>query len=163
MRRIWRLRRRSELFQSKQFDRSLIDLLIFVSQTPDYRIPTTASILHGKLALSQSCATFDVNQACSAYPYALSIAHSMIGSGLARYALILNADTLTKLIHPKDRSLVILHGDGAAATILAPCEQAAGLGGICAWYGWFRGKAPARSGRGFPPALHTRVAHGTGG
>ena len=118
------------LFQSKQFDRSLIDLLIFVSQTPDYRIPTTASIIHGKLALSQSCATFDVNQACSAYPYALSIAHSMIGSGLARYALILNADTLTKLIHPKDRSLVILHGDGAAATILAPCEQAAGLEGF---------------------------------
>jgi len=108
-------------------DRSLIDLLIFVSQTPDYRIPTTSSILHGKLGLKQSCATFDVNQACSAYPYALSIGHAMIAAGLARYALILNADTLTKLIHPKDRSLVVLHGDGAAATVLGPSEEGTGL------------------------------------
>lgn len=113
-----------------RFDRSLIDLLVFVSQTPDYKIPTTASVLHGKLGLSQSCATFDVNQACSAYPYALSIGHSMIAAGVAQYALILNADTLTKLIHPMDRSLVVLHGDGAAATILGPCQDQAGLEGF---------------------------------
>lgn len=118
------------LLGSMQFDRTLIDLLIFVSQTPDYKIPTTASVIHGKLGLSQSCATFDVNQACSAYPYALGIAHSMISSGISRYALILNADTLTKLIHPKDRSLVVLHGDGAAATLLGPCEHGAGLEGL---------------------------------
>jgi 3-oxoacyl-[acyl-carrier-protein] synthase-3 len=118
------------LITSLHFDRSLIDLLVFVSQTPDYRIPTTASILHGKLGLSQSCATFDVNQACSAYPYALSIGHSMIVAGVARNALILNADTLTKLIHPKDRSLVVLHGDGAAATILGPCDDGSGLQGF---------------------------------
>lgn len=118
------------LLQNKEFDRSLIDLLIFVSQTPDYRIPTTASVIHGKLGLLETCATFDVNQACSAYPYALGIAHSMIASGVARYALILNADTLTKLIHPKDRSLVVLHGDGAAATLLGPCESGGGLEGF---------------------------------
>lgn len=115
------------LLRRMDFDRSRIDLLIFVSQTPDYRIPTTASVLHGKLGLSQSCATFDVNQACSAYPYALSVAHSMIVSGLARFALILNADTLTKLIHPKDRSLMVLHGDGAAATLVTSCEEGVGL------------------------------------
>lgn len=115
------------LLASMAFDRSLIDLLIFVSQTPDYRIPTTASVLHGKLGLSQSCATFDVNQACSAYPYALSITHSMISSGVSRFALILNADTLTKLIHPEDRSLVVLHGDGAAATLMGACGEGVGL------------------------------------
>jgi len=115
------------LLASMKFDRSLIDLLIFVSQTPDYKIPTTAAVLHGKLGLSQSCATFDVNQACSAYPYALSIAHSMIVSGIAHYALILNADTLTKLIHPRDRSLVVLHGDGAAASLIGPCREDVGL------------------------------------
>jgi len=115
------------LLGSMTFDRSLIDLLIFVSQTPDYKIPTTASVLHGKLGLSQSCATFDVNQACSAYPYSLSIAHSMIATGISQYALILNADTLTKLINPKDRSLVVLHGDAAAATLMGPCSEGAGL------------------------------------
>ena len=112
------------------FDRSLIDLLMFVSQTPDYKIPTTASVLHGKLGLRETCATFDVNQACSAYPYSLSIAHSMISSGAARYALVLNGDTLTKLIHPRDRSLLVLHGDAAAATILGPCANGYGLEGF---------------------------------
>jgi 3-oxoacyl-[acyl-carrier-protein] synthase-3 len=118
------------LISSLPFDRALIDLLIFVSQTSDYRIPTTAAVLHGKLGLSQSCATFDMNQACSAYPYALSVAHAMISSGVAHYALILNADTITKLIHPMDRSLVVLHGDGAAATIVAPSDAADGLEGF---------------------------------
>jgi 3-oxoacyl-[acyl-carrier-protein] synthase III len=118
------------LMRALQFDRSEIDLLIFISQTPDFKIPTTASILHGKLGLAQSCATFDVNQACSAYPYALSIAHSMIVSGVSHYALLLNADTLTKLIHPKDRSLVVLHGDGAVATIIGPCQTTEGFEGF---------------------------------
>jgi 3-oxoacyl-[acyl-carrier-protein] synthase-3 len=115
------------LIRHMGFDRSLIDLLMFVSQTPDYRIPTTASVLHGKLGLVQRCATFDMNQACSAYPYSLSVAHCMISGGMARYALILNADTLTKLIHPRDRSLLVLHGDAAAATILGPCGDGQGL------------------------------------
>lgn len=111
-------------------DRSLIDLLMFVSQTPDFKIPITASVLHGKLGLSENCATFDINQACSAYPYALSVAHSMIVSGISRHALVLNADTITKLIHPQDRSLVVLHGDGAAATLVGSCEDSAGFEGF---------------------------------
>jgi 3-oxoacyl-[acyl-carrier-protein] synthase-3 len=111
-------------------DRTVIDLMIFISQTPDYRLPTTASILHGKLRLSQHCATFDVNQACSAFPYGLSIAHSMVTSAGYRYALLLNADTVTKLIHPEDRSLVVLHGDAAAATIIGPCDNAFGFEGF---------------------------------
>jgi 3-oxoacyl-[acyl-carrier-protein] synthase-3 len=118
------------LIRHMGFDRSLIDLMIFISQTPDYKLPTTASILHGKLDLSQHCATFDVNQACSAFPYGLSIAHSMITSGVCRYALLLNADTLTKLIHPEDRSLVVLHGDAAVATIVGPCDNGFGFEGF---------------------------------
>lgn len=118
------------LLGSLNVDRSRIDTLMFVSQTPDYRIPTTASILHGKLGLAQSCAAFDVNQACSAYPYALGIAHSMIVSGMAGHVLVLNADTLTKLIHPRDRSLVVLHGDGAAATLVGPCDAGCGFEGF---------------------------------
>lgn len=110
------------LLRGKEFDRSQIDLLIFVSQLPDYRIPATASVLHGKLGLPQTCATFDINQACSAYPYVLAIADSMIRAGAARYALVLNADTLTRMIHPGDRSLVALHGDAACATLVGSCD-----------------------------------------
>ncbi len=118
------------LIAAQGFDRSLIDLVMFVSLTPDHKIPTTASVIHGKLGLKQSCATFDVNQACSAYPYSLGIAHSMIASGVSRYALILNADALTNMIHPKDRSLVVLHGDAATATLLGPCEEDVGFEGF---------------------------------
>jgi 3-oxoacyl-[acyl-carrier-protein] synthase III len=118
------------VLQGHNFDRSQIDLLIFVSQTPDYRIPTTASVLHGKLGLKTNCAAFDINQACSAYPYALNVAHAMIVSGAAHYALILNADALTSLIHPLDRSLVPLHGDAACATLLGPCEAGYGIEGF---------------------------------
>jgi len=115
------------LLRHTGFDRSLIDLLLFVSQTPDYRIPTTAAVLHGKLRLAETCAAFDVNQACSAYPYVLAIAHSMIAVGTANYALILNADALTTLIHPRDRSLVPLHGDAGCATLCGPCEPGYGI------------------------------------
>lgn len=108
-------------------DRSQIDLLMFVSQTPDYRIPPTSAVLHGKLGLAENCATFDMNQACSAYPYALSVANAMIASGQSRYALVLNADTLTKLVSPGDRSLVVLHGDAAAATLMGPCAPDSGI------------------------------------
>jgi 3-oxoacyl-[acyl-carrier-protein] synthase-3 len=118
------------LLTGKDFDRSRIDLLIFVSQTPDYRIPATASVLHGKLGLPQHCATFDVNQSCSAYPHALAVAHSMIVAGVSHYALLLNADTITRLIHPMDRSLVALHGDAACATLVGPCAEGYGLQGF---------------------------------
>lgn len=118
------------LFQHKSWDRSLVDMLMFVSQTPDYRIPTTASVLHGKLGLKTDCATFDINQACSAFPYALSVAHSSVVSGQAHYALVINADTLTSLIHPNDRSLVALHGDAACATLVGPCGPEFGFEGF---------------------------------
>lgn len=118
------------LLGALKFDRSLIDLLIFVSQTPDYRVPITASILQDKLGLAQTCASFDVNLACSAYPYALSMAHSMVVAGVVRNALILNAETVTRLIHPQDRSLVVLHGDGAAATIVGACGENEGFEGF---------------------------------
>jgi 3-oxoacyl-[acyl-carrier-protein] synthase-3 len=118
------------LFKNKPFDRNLIDALIFVSQTPDYRIPPTASVLHGKLGLKEDCATFDINQACSAYPYVLSVAHSMVTAGVASHVLVLNADALSTLIHPGDRSLVTLHGDAACASVVGRCQEGYGFDGF---------------------------------
>lgn len=95
-----------------------IDALIFTSQTGDYQIPATACVLHERLGLYQHCASFDVGLGCSGFPYSLSIAQGLICSGLAKRVLLLNADALTTVIHPEDRGLVPLHGDGAVATLL---------------------------------------------
>jgi 3-oxoacyl-[acyl-carrier-protein] synthase-3 len=95
-----------------------IDLLIFTSQTGDYQVPATACVLHERLGLRLNCACFDVNQGCSAFPYSLSIANGLLETGAADRALLLNADAITHVLYPKDRSLVTLHGDAAVATLV---------------------------------------------
>jgi 3-oxoacyl-[acyl-carrier-protein] synthase-3 len=115
------------LIDDRQLDPKEIDLLIFASQTGDYQVPATACVLHSRLGLAENCAAFDLGMGCSSYPYSLGVAHSMLAAGLARKALVLNAEALTSVIHPLDRSLVPLFGDGAAATLLEPL---AGQGGF---------------------------------
>jgi 3-oxoacyl-[acyl-carrier-protein] synthase-3 len=104
-------------------DRAAIDLLIFASQTPDYRIPATACRLQAELGLPECCLTFDMNQACASFIFAMQVAHSMVAAGTARNTLVLNADALSTLIHPQDRGLVTLHGDAAAASLVSPCDE----------------------------------------
>jgi 3-oxoacyl-[acyl-carrier-protein] synthase-3 len=119
------------LLAARAVDPATIDLLIFASQTPDYQIPATACVLQHRLGLRMDCAAFDLNQGCSAYPYTLAVADGLITSGVAKRALLLNADTVTRVIHPQDRSLLALHGDGAAATLLEPVvEDNTGLRGF---------------------------------
>lgn len=103
-----------------------IDLLTFASQTPDYRIPATASVVHGRLGLAEGCCTMDVGQACSSFLQNWATAHSMLVAGVARRALVLNADALTTLIHPRDRSLVPLHGDAGVAALVEPSSPERG-------------------------------------
>ncbi|NTW69011.1 MAG: ketoacyl-ACP synthase III [Chlorobiaceae bacterium] len=116
------------LLEHIKIDLFSVDLLIFVSQTPDYRIPATSSVLHGRLGLSENCCTFDINQACSSFIHALQVAHSMIVAGTAKRALVLNGDALSTLIHPMDRGLVTLHGDAGTAALIEAAES--GCGGI---------------------------------
>jgi 3-oxoacyl-[acyl-carrier-protein] synthase-3 len=123
----WAARR---LIEDRQVDRKDIDLLIFASQTSDYRIPATACVLHERLGLSEKCAAFDINLGCTSFPYTLSVAHSMLKSGLASKALLLNADALTTVIHPLDRGLVPLHGDAGVATLVEPLSGKGGFVGF---------------------------------
>jgi 3-oxoacyl-[acyl-carrier-protein] synthase III len=118
------------LLEARAIDPASIDLLIVATQTGDYQIPATACVLHGRLGLAERCAAFDVNLGCTSYPYTLSIAYSMLKAGVARRALVLNADALTTVIHPLDRGLVPLHGDGAVATLLEPTNAPGGLLGF---------------------------------
>lgn len=114
------------LLEHTGIDPKSIDLLIFTSQTPDYRIPATASRLQAVLGLPEQSSTFDVNQTCASFIFSLQIAHSMLVARTARRALVLNADALSTLIHPMDRGLATLHGDAAVATLLEPCDPAQG-------------------------------------
>ncbi len=95
-----------------------IDLLILVTQSPDYVLPTSACILQDRLGLSKNCMAFDVNLGCSGFVYALSIAGGLIESGVAHNGLILCADTYTKYIEKNDRTCRPIFSDGAAAILL---------------------------------------------
>jgi 3-oxoacyl-[acyl-carrier-protein] synthase III len=118
------------LLEDRKVDPKEIDLIIFASQTGDYQIPATACVMHGRLGLSERCAAFDINLGCTSFPYALSVAHGMLISGVARKALVLNAEAITTVIHPKDRGLVPLHGDGAVATLLESTSEKGGFVGF---------------------------------
>jgi 3-oxoacyl-[acyl-carrier-protein] synthase-3 len=95
-----------------------IDLLIFVTQSPDYVLPTNACILQKRLDLPSNCMAFDVNLGCSGFVYALSIAGSLIEAGVASKGLILCADTYSKYIRKDDRTCRPIFSDGAAAVLV---------------------------------------------
>ena len=111
-------------------DPASVDLLIHCTQSPDYFLPTTACIMHQRLGLSKTCAAFDLNLGCSQYVYALSVAHSMIQSGVANKALVTTGDNFTTTLHPMDRSIVPLMGDAGSATLIGPVPDARGFLGF---------------------------------
>jgi 3-oxoacyl-[acyl-carrier-protein] synthase-3 len=112
-----------KLLKDLNWERESIDLLVFVSQTPDYVLPATACSLQNRLQLSKQCMAFDINLGCSGYTYGLSVVGSLINSGSKR-ALLLVGDTSSKLVSPKDRSTALLFGDSGTATALEHNEGA---------------------------------------
>ncbi len=95
-----------------------VDALIFVSQTPDYRLPATACRLQSDLGLPSSCIAFDINLGCSGYPYALWLGMTMVQTGAARRVLLAVGDTISKIVDPTDRSTAMLFGDAGTVTAL---------------------------------------------
>lgn len=102
----------------KGHERSEIDALLFVSQTPDYKLPATACILQKRLGLGNSVAALDINLGCSGYVYGLWLASTMIDSGACRNVLLLVGDTISKVRSEEDRSVALLFGDAGSATVL---------------------------------------------
>jgi 3-oxoacyl-[acyl-carrier-protein] synthase III len=100
-----------------------IDFLIFCTQSPDYFTPTTACLVQHRLGLGTSCGAVDINQGCSGYIYGLALAKSLVDAGTAKHVLLITADTYTKFINRRDRSLLTLFGDGAAATLVSAAES----------------------------------------
>jgi 3-oxoacyl-[acyl-carrier-protein] synthase-3 len=105
------------LLAELNWEKDAIDVLIFVSQTPDYLLPATACSLQGRLGLGRGCAAFDVNLGCSGYVYGLWLAANLINGG-ARRVLLLAGDTISRIVSPEDRSVAYLFGDAGTATAI---------------------------------------------
>ena len=95
-----------------------VDAVIFVSQTPDYVMPSTSCLIQHRLGIAVTCAAFDVNLGCSAYVYGMWLANSLIASGGCRRVLLMTGETPSKFIDPKDRTTALLFGDAGSATAL---------------------------------------------
>ena len=108
-----------EVMSMARLGTSDIDALIFCTQTPDHILPPNSTLLHGRLDMPNNVMAFDISHACSGFMYSLGIARSLVASGTARRVLVITADTYSRLIHPLDRSIRPLFGDGAAATIVS--------------------------------------------
>jgi 3-oxoacyl-[acyl-carrier-protein] synthase-3 len=96
---------------------SEIDLIVVGTTTPDLIFPSTACLIQHKLGVA-GCPAFDVNAACSGFIYALTIADKFIRSGAAKTALVIGAETLTRMLDWNDRGTCVLFGDGAGAVVL---------------------------------------------
>src|SRR5436190_12058262 len=107
-----------KLFEAGVCSSDDIDFLVLCTQSPDYLLPTSACLMQNELGLSTDSGAIDINQGCSGYIYGLAVAKSLIESGTARNVLFVTADTYSKYINRRDRSLRTLFGDGATATFL---------------------------------------------
>lgn len=112
-----------QMIADNQIDRSEIDLLIFISQTPDYRMPATAVTLQHRLGLSASTMAFDINLGCSAFVYGLTVVYALMQQSGIRNALLLDGETRTKAYSQKDRKTAFLFGDGGVAALIGRDEN----------------------------------------
>ncbi len=107
-----------KLISELEWDKSEIDLLIFVSQSRDYIIPATSGLLQNRLSLSKSCVAFDISLGCSGYVYGLSVIGSMMATGAIKKGLLLSGDISTLNTSYKDKSAFPLFGDAGTATAI---------------------------------------------
>ena len=98
-----------------------IDLIIVATSTPDMVFPSTACILQNKLG-ANGCPAFDVQAVCSGFVYALTVADSMIKTGIAKRALVVGSEVFSRILDFNDRTTCVLFGDGAGAVVLEASE-----------------------------------------
>ena len=112
-----------QLFADNAIEREEIDLLVFISQTPDYRMPATSVTLQHRLGLPNHTIAFDINLGCSAFIYGLSVVFSLMQNSGLRKALILDGETRSKVYSPRDRRSAFLFGDGGVAALVERNEK----------------------------------------
>ncbi len=102
-----------------KFDTEKIDTLLYVTQSPEYFLPSSSCILQDKLSLPSNIKAFDINLGCSGYVYGLSMASAYIESGLSENVLLVCSDTYTKYVLPDDRTSRPIFSDAASATLVS--------------------------------------------
>lgn len=107
------------LIEREKFDRSIIDGLVFVSQTADWILPSTSVALQDRLGLSTDTVCIDIHYGCSGYIYGLFQAASWISTGACQNVLVLAGDTSSKMVNIHDRSLRMVFGDAGTATLVS--------------------------------------------
>ena len=107
-----------KLIADNNINREEIDLLVFISQTPDYRMPATSCTLQHRLGLPNSTIAFDITLGCSAFMYGLSVVYGMMERSGLRKALLLDGETRSKVYSPRDRRSAFLFGDGGVAALI---------------------------------------------
>jgi len=108
-----------------------VDLIILATATPDQTFPASATTVQAALGIDD-CVAFDVAAVCSGFLYAMTVADSMIRSGAANRALVIGAETFSRILDWEDRATCVLFGDGAGAVVLGAEESADGARGILA-------------------------------
>lgn len=116
-----------KLISELNWDKSEIDALVFVSQTPDYITPATSCVLQEKIGLSENCYCIDINLGCSGWVYALSVIASLLQTGCMKKGILLAGDTVSKFCSEEDKSTYPLFGDAGTATAIEFSEPAPGM------------------------------------
>lgn len=107
-----------KLLADNNINKEEIDLLVFISQTPDYRMPATSCTLQHRLGLPNSTIAFDISLGCSAFIYGLSVVYGLMERSGLRKALLLDGETRSKVYSPRDRRSAFLFGDGGIAALI---------------------------------------------
>lgn len=108
----------NRLITDLNWEKDDVEVLIFVTQTPDYILPATSCLLQNRLGLSKSCLTLDISLGCSGWVYALSVITALMQNGSVKKGLLLAGDTITKICSSKDKSTYPLFGDAGTAIAL---------------------------------------------
>jgi 3-oxoacyl-[acyl-carrier-protein] synthase III len=104
-----------------------IDLLLVATVTPDFSFPSTAALIANTLGAADAAA-YDLSAGCTGFMYGIAQAYGMLASGLAKRALVVGGDVLSKILDWHDRSTLVLFGDGAGAVVLEPVPERGFLG-----------------------------------
>ena len=109
--------------EAANIDPQAIDLIVVATSTPDFVFPSTACLLQDKLQIKNGGAAFDIQAVCSGFAYAVATVDALIRSGQHRTALIVGAETFSRILDFNDRTTCVLFGDGAGAVILQASDE----------------------------------------
>ena len=108
-------------------DKNTIDMIVVATTTPDRTFPSVATMIQNKLGIKNTCFAYDVQAVCSGFVYALTIVDNFIKAGTIKRALVVGAETMSRIVDWTDRGTCILFGDGAGAVVVEATSESRGI------------------------------------